>query len=247
MALAATRCFDSLVSCSSVRCSSWGMAASAPTCICFVLTCRCLATARSLELKELEQSARQLGASLDPNAPSSHTRQGGATTPVCELWDAAHERRGRQLHHSGQRAADHQVGCPVLVVGGVLDEDPVPLEGHSDGRVVLGEAELDATAERAGRARAPLCAVLDEAEHARRDAIGGHVPQPDARRLLRRGGQLSGSASPPGRSSRVASSAASGGLPSAASATAGSGSRSSASSATPSTSSAKRRISSISR
>src|SRR3954453_17801315 len=102
MALAATRCFDSLVSCSSVRCSSWGMAASAPTCICLVLTCRCFATAMSLELKQPEQSARELGASLDSYAPSGHARQRRATASVGELWDAAHQWRGGQLHHLGQ-------------------------------------------------------------------------------------------------------------------------------------------------
>src|SRR5829696_1883575 len=47
MALAATRCLDSLWSCSSVLDSSCGMAASAPTCIC-IFTCFCFATGESL-------------------------------------------------------------------------------------------------------------------------------------------------------------------------------------------------------
>src|SRR5437763_190383 len=42
MALAATRCLDSLCSCSSVRFSSCWIAARAPTCC--ILTCLCLAT-----------------------------------------------------------------------------------------------------------------------------------------------------------------------------------------------------------
>src|SRR5918999_1391907 len=47
IARAAARCFDSLSSCSSVRCSSSGIAASAPARYC-IFTCRCLATAGSL-------------------------------------------------------------------------------------------------------------------------------------------------------------------------------------------------------
>src|SRR4051812_23245247 len=102
MALAATRCFDSLVSCSSVRCSSCGIAARAPTCICFICTCRCFATAMSLELEQLKQSAREPGASLDPHATPGHPGQRGAATPVGELGNAAGEGRRCHLHHVGK-------------------------------------------------------------------------------------------------------------------------------------------------
>src|SRR5437870_1729318 len=102
MALAATRCLDSLASCSSVRGSSWGIAASAPTCICFIFTCFCLATAVSLELEQLEQAAGQQPAALDPDPAPRHPGEGRTSAPVGELRDASHERGGGQLHHVGQ-------------------------------------------------------------------------------------------------------------------------------------------------
>src|SRR2546423_5169226 len=111
MALAATRCFDSLCSCSSVRCSSCGIAASAPTCIC-ILTCRCFATAGEsarrwrglkshLDLEQLQQPPGEEWAALDLHSAAGYPRQGGAAAPVRDLRDAAHEGSGGQLHDGG--------------------------------------------------------------------------------------------------------------------------------------------------
>src|SRR3954451_19009483 len=167
MAFAATRCFDSLASCSSLRGSSWGIADSAPTCMRCIFTCYCFATARSLELKQLEQAPRQAGAALDLHPAPGQALEGLTAAAVGELRDPAGERRGRQLHHVGQRAADHHVGAPVAIAGVVLDEDLVGPERKPDRREVLGEADLDPPAERARGARMGVRAVLDQAEQAR--------------------------------------------------------------------------------
>src|SRR3954468_7222653 len=116
MALAATRCLDSLCSCSSVHGSSWGMAASAPTCI-FIFTCFCFATAVSLELEQLEQSAGLEAAPLDLHLPPGHPGQRRAAATIGDLGEPSHERGGRELHDVRQRAADHDVGGPVVAPG----------------------------------------------------------------------------------------------------------------------------------
>src|SRR4029450_7524654 len=115
MALAATRCFDSLISCSSVRCSSCGIAASAPTCIC-ILTCFCLATARSLpdaegsDLEQLEEAAREQGRPLDLHLAARHPSERSPAAPVCRSRQPGEHRRRGELDDVGEGTLDDQVG-----------------------------------------------------------------------------------------------------------------------------------------
>src|SRR5215204_5881820 len=102
MALAATRCLDSLSSCSSVRDSSEGMAASAPTCIC-ILTCFCLAIAgASLELDQGQQAAPEQLRALEAHPAAGDRGQRRAAARVTEAGQPGGARHRRQLENRGE-------------------------------------------------------------------------------------------------------------------------------------------------
>src|SRR3954470_7450565 len=116
MALAATRCLDSLTSCSSVRLSSCGMADRAPTCIC-ILICFGLAT---IGMSVADRAGYTRRHDHRGNRRDLH-RAAGAGLPGAEAVDLAPE--GRRSH-AERRTAGRGEGARVpraTVLEGVRD------------------------------------------------------------------------------------------------------------------------------